>query len=96
MENLKGLKILAYRSSKDDYLCVVTFFNPKLPQPRATWAARPSVNVMFTYELSLAGGYRIRFDEGTGIEEYLEDNNLMDEFIDSINEIINNDNLRVV
>lgn len=96
MENLKGLKILAYRSSKDDYLGVVTFFNPKLPQPKVTWAVRPSINVMFIYEIPLSGGYRIRFDGSTGIEEYLEDNNLIDEFIDSINEIINNENLHVV
>ena len=92
MENLKGLKILAYRSSKDDYLGVVTFFNPKLPQPKKRFSTRPSVDVMFTYER----GYRIRFDEETGIEEYLEENNLMNEFIDLINEIIENDNLRVV
>lgn len=96
MDNLKDLKILAYRTKKDDYLGVVTFFNPKLPQPKLTWAARPSVNVMFIYELPLTGGYRIRFDQGTGIEEYLEENNLMDEFIDSINEIIENGNLHVV
>lgn len=96
MENLKGLKIIAYRSSKDDFLGVVTFFNPKLPRPKKRFSTRPSVDVMFTYELPLSGGYRIRFDQDSGIEEYLEENNLMNEFIDSINEIIENDNLRVV
>lgn len=93
MENLKELRIIAYRTKTDDYLGVVTFFNPKLPQPRATsWAARHSVNVMFIYER----GYRIRFDDGAGIEEYLEENNLMDEFIDLVNQAIDSNDFKVV
>lgn len=96
MENLKGLKIFAYRTSKDDYLGVVTFFNPKLPQPKKRFSTRPSVDVMFTYELPLDRGYRIRFDDGAGIEEYLEENNLIDEFIDLVNQAIDSNDFKVV
>lgn len=95
MENIKDLTVSAHRIMKDDYIGGVTFFNPMYQ----TKKSRPASNVMFIYEprpLSL-DDYIISFDDAH-FRNYLEENDLMNEFIRLLNEFIDNnsDRIRVV
>lgn len=95
MENLKDLKIVAYRLSKGDYLGYVTFYDPKLPKPDR-YIFRPSVTVMFQYETNpISLGQVISFDY-PALEEYLKENDLMKNFIQLLDEATIHDDYKLV
>lgn len=80
MENLKELRIIAYRTKTDDFLGTVTLYNQK---------------TMFQFVQPLLGDCEVRFENDT-VKDYLEKNNLIDEFIDLVNQAIDSNDFKVV
>ena len=95
MENLKDLKIVAYRLSKGDYLGYVTFYDPKLPKPDR-YKFRPSVTVMFQYEKDPISLEQVISFDYPALEEYLEENDLMNDFLQLVDEATINYDYRIV
>lgn len=101
MENLKDLKITAYRLAKGDYLGGVTFYDPKLPKPVDLSKSfrdryKPSVRVTFIYEKDPISLEQIIHFDNQNLEDYLEENGLMNQFLQLVDEATINDDYRIV
>lgn len=93
MENLRDLRIIAYRLKRGDYLGTVGFSNPKFTKPGRS---RYFIPVMFQYEKNpITLEQTIRIENGD-LKEYLEENDLMNGFLELVDEATVNDDYKLV